>query len=205
MNRYIVSCISLILFLSVFSASAQDFADRPDLKEIKGKKLLEKLEPKQHEKSGKWGYANEEGKFVIKPEFDAALPYEGKLARVSWGGKWGAINNKGLYQIHLFYDAIEAFSSDSLAICSRFNNYTLVNAYGRHVGGFWKSIDYADYGYVVSTEEGLLGTLSHQGAPIPTARSQSTLITDCGGRIYSCSMRATSPRRNCCPFGEISN
>ena len=178
MNRYIVSYISLILFLSVFSASAQDFADRPDLKEIKGKKLLEKLEPKQHEKSGKWGYANEEGKFVIKPEFDAALPYEGKLARVSWGGKWGAINDKGLYQIHLFYDAIEAFSSDSLAICSRFNNYTLLNAYGRHVGGFWKSIDYADYGYVVSNGEGLLGTLSHQGDTLLSPQFEHIEVLD---------------------------
>ena len=107
MNRYIASCISLILFLSFSNASAQSYTDIPDLKEIKGKKLLEKLEPKQHEKSGLWGYINEEGKFLVKPVFKAALPYEGKVARVSWGGRWGAINDKGLYQINLFYDTLD--------------------------------------------------------------------------------------------------
>ena len=178
MNRYIASCISLILFLSFSNASAQSYTDIPDLKEIKGKKLLEKLEPKQHEKSGLWGYINEEGKFLVKPVFKAALPYEGKVARVSWGGRWGAINDKGLYQINLFYDTLEAFSSDSLAICSRNDNYFLINANGKHIGGLWKSIDYADYGYVVSNDTGLYGTLGHQGDTLLSPQFEHIEVLD---------------------------
>ena len=76
-------------------SNAQDVADLPKLKEVKGKKLLEEISPKQH-KNGLWGYANAEGKFTIKPVFTEVCPYEGNIARVNFEGKWGIISNLGL-------------------------------------------------------------------------------------------------------------
>jgi hypothetical protein len=45
--------------------------------------------------SGLYGYANAEGKFVIQPEYEQALPFSGGLARVKKSGGWSVINDKG--------------------------------------------------------------------------------------------------------------
>ena len=78
----------------VIGLDAQD-TDAPKLKELKGKKLLEQITPLQHKK-GLWGYANGEKKYVIKPVFTEACPFEGELARVNVEGKWGTISSLGV-------------------------------------------------------------------------------------------------------------
>ena len=148
------------------AAGAQTIEDLPNLKELKGKALGEKIEPMQNKK-GMWGYANSEGKFIIKPVFHEALPYEGKIARICYEGKWGTINDRGLYVIIPFlFDDIAAFSSDSLAVVNKGGRYSLVNARGQLVQNvFYDEIDYADYGYRLS-QSGKYGTLSRDGKTI---------------------------------------
>lgn len=137
----------------------------PKLKEIKGKKLLEEITPLQHKK-GLWGYANSEGKFVIKPVFDEVCPFEENLARVCFEGKWGTISRNGLNVVTPFYDEIQKFSEDSLAIVKYDGKYGIMDAKGFRVQDlFYTSIDYADYGYLVKLDD-LYGTVDKQGNTI---------------------------------------
>ena len=166
MRKYNVIFNVLILILSTVSLSAQNLADLPNLREIKGKKLLEKIVPKQNPKDGLWGYVNQEDKFSVKPIFTDACQYEGKVARISLAHKWGAINEKGLFQILPIYEALEPFSEDSLAVFKINGKYGIINAKGGTVlKPVYDSFEYTDYGYVVE-KDGLFGTVDKLGKPI---------------------------------------
>ncbi len=153
----------LVLAGGLVDISAQTLEEFPVLREIKGKKLLEKIEPQKHGKHDLWGYANSEGKFVIKPVFTDACPYEGNLARISIDHKWGIISNLGLYQVLPRYDRLERFSSDSLAVAEISGKCGLVNHKGKVILRFdYDDIQYADYGYIVR-KNNLYGTVDHKG------------------------------------------
>jgi hypothetical protein len=77
--------------------------------------------------NGKWGYADQSGKVVIKPEFDAARPFEDGLARVGVVDeelpelearpniKWGYINEGGRVLVPLRYTVLSRFSENLAA------------------------------------------------------------------------------------------
>ena len=159
--RLLLSFLSLSLCAQYICA--QNWEDLPNLKEIKGKKLLEKIEPKKNEKDGRWGYVNPEGKYTIKPIFTDACPYEGNVARVRLDSLWGVISNKGLFQVYPMFKSLERFSSDSLAVCSVGKKYGLIDVEGKVIVEIvYDSFEYADYGYIVA-KDGLLGTYDHTG------------------------------------------
>ena len=172
--------LSVVAFLFVFSASlaAQESAELPVLKEIKGKNLQEELVPSQHPKTKLWGYANNEGKFIIKPLFEEACPYEGNLARIRIAGKWGALNERGLYKFIPRFDRLDAYSSDSLAIAEVGGKYTLVNTKGLSVLNCeYASFEYADYGYLVKND-GLYGTMNHKGKIVLEPQFNEVVMLD---------------------------
>lgn len=162
-KRFIAILLSSYALVHV---SAQSIDDLPKLKELKGKDLSEKIVPLQHKK-GLWGYANPENKFVIRPVFTDACPYEGKIARIAFNGKWGLISDKGLYVMHpTECDYISEFSSDSIAIVKQADKWGLINARaGYPQEAVYDSITYADYGYL-SFKDGKYGTIDHQGHTI---------------------------------------
>lgn len=57
----------------------------------------------------KYGYADESGKIVIKPQFTHAYPFENGKAKVAKGDKWGYIDTAGKNVIKIEYDNIEPF------------------------------------------------------------------------------------------------
>ena len=81
---------TLLAMTVIFGMSVNSYAQIPEeiprLKEIKASKLTEKIVPQKH-KSGLWGYADSEGKFVVRPVFNAAYEYEGNVARINWNMK----------------------------------------------------------------------------------------------------------------------
>lgn len=63
------------------------------------------------QQKNKFGYADENGKIVIKAQFDKAFPFEGDRAKVCKGDKWGYINTQGKPVIAIQYDNIENFEN----------------------------------------------------------------------------------------------
>lgn len=111
----------LISLLALMCIAGEAFAQIPDLKPLK--ELDELLYPT--EKKGKWGYANQSGKMIIKAVFDAADPFvtvtsaDGttmKLARIKAGGGWGYITRENVYLIEPIYDTISRFDRYSTVI-----------------------------------------------------------------------------------------
>lgn len=161
---YIVS-LTIAFFALFQSVMAQSLEDLPKLYELKGKKLLEKKEPLQNKK-GQWGYVDSEGKYIIRPIFSEACPFEGKRARICIDGKWGTIGDHGLYVLMPIYDKIEPYSSDSLAIARFRGAFCLINDNGRVVlKESYDSLSYSDYGYH-SYKGDKVGTLSAKGEVI---------------------------------------
>ena len=141
-----ICSILFILALSIQGIAAQSL-DVPKMKELKGKKLEIELTPMQNKK-GMWGYVDVEGKFVIKPVFTEACPYEGNVARVKVDNMWGVIGDNGLYTVNPVYSEIQRFSQDSIAIAVRNGlYYSLIDTKGIYVNNnIYGSITNADYG-----------------------------------------------------------
>lgn len=158
----------LVFFLAIFFETgysyAQDFDGLPVLRELKGSKLEENITPCQNPKTGLWGYVNSEGKFIIRPVFSAACPFERNVARIAIDGKWGAISDKGVYLFRPRYGKIGSFSSDGLAIAEIVGKEVLIDTRGLIVrGAAYEAIEQVPYGYWVK-DAGLYGTLDQAGA-----------------------------------------
>lgn len=77
--------------------------------------------------NGRWGYADQSGKLVIRPEFDAARPFKDGLAQVGVVDeelpeldarpniKWGYIDESGRVLVPLRYAVLRGFSGNLAA------------------------------------------------------------------------------------------
>lgn len=65
---------------------------------------------------GKYGFIDGAGRVVIKPQFDAALPFTEGLAAVSLDSKWGFIDSSGRVVVPLSYYAASPFSDGVAAV-----------------------------------------------------------------------------------------
>ena len=59
----------------------------------------------------KYGYADENGKMIIKAQYTQAYPFENGKAKVRKGDKWGYIDEKGKSLIAIDYENIEPFEN----------------------------------------------------------------------------------------------
>lgn len=62
--------------------------------------------------SGKWGYINDAGKFVVFPKYEFANDFAEGLAAVKVNGLWGYINGNGKYVIDPQFQDAYNFTSD---------------------------------------------------------------------------------------------
>lgn len=165
-----------VLFCMTARVNAQEL-EAPKLKELKGKKLLEDITPLQHKK-GLWGYANGEGKYIIKPVFKEACPFEANLARVNVDGIWGTISNTGLFIVAPLYESIDEYSSDSLAVARLYSRFGLIDAKGKRVQPMvYDTIQYADYGYR-AVQDGKYGTIDTKGQEILAPQFDDIVMLD---------------------------
>jgi hypothetical protein len=66
--------------------------------------------------SGKWGFANNEGKTVIEPQYEEAKSFSGGLAPVKKDGKWGAISQDNKLRIPYKYNYLTGIESNKQVI-----------------------------------------------------------------------------------------
>lgn len=65
---------------------------------------------------GSWGYVNGDGKLVIPPRFDSAMPFSEGLAAVSEAGRFGYIDSWGGYAIYPEFASARCFSEGLAAV-----------------------------------------------------------------------------------------
>lgn len=126
MNKHQIFFL-MVTWISVLPSFAQLF---PKLKPLSDKELLEILEPM--EKKGKWGYANVEGKFFIKPIFSAARPYKKEAAIVCYEGKWGLLDKRGIWAASPVYEEMGNFEG-SYSIVKQNGVYGTMGYDGKHI------------------------------------------------------------------------
>lgn len=65
-------------------------------------------------KNGKWGFVDEDGKEIIKPQYEEAKSFSHGLAAVLKDGKWGFINKEGYMVIEPQFSEVGYFLEDGL-------------------------------------------------------------------------------------------
>ena len=94
------------------------------------------LSPK--EKMKKWGFANYQGKMVVKARYDSVEPFSEGLALVMKDGKYGFVNENGDLVVEMKYDDATSFFFNScgkdyanrLSICRLGDCYGIINSDG---------------------------------------------------------------------------
>ncbi len=67
----------------------------------------------------KFGYADETGNVVIKPQYTKATFFENGMAKVCKGDKWGYIDETGKPVIAIEYDEIDEFNDNGIALVKK--------------------------------------------------------------------------------------
>lgn len=78
---------------------------------------MKKLTVKQNE-DGKYGFVDNKGNWVIKPEFDGAEYFELGKAPVKVGERWGMINSDGTWFIEPEHDYFERSDEGDITVYS---------------------------------------------------------------------------------------
>lgn len=97
----------LLMMMVACAGMLPSFGQTPKLKPLDEKELLEELKPQ--EKKGSWGYANAEGKFLIKNHFSEARPFAKERAIVRYGNKYGLLDKTGVFLLEPTYDEMRDF------------------------------------------------------------------------------------------------
>jgi hypothetical protein len=82
--------------------------------------------------SGKWGFIDTTGKWVIDPQFESALDFADGPAPVMVGGRWGYIDQKGKFVVNPQYDSGGEFF-EGLAVFRQGDKLGLIDTKGRVV------------------------------------------------------------------------
>jgi hypothetical protein len=105
--------------------------------------------------SGKWGYIDTTGKWVIDPQFEGAGNFADGLAPVQVGGRWGYIDRKGKFVVNPQYDAGDEFY-EGLAGFRNGGKIGFIDTKGRVVveARFLNACNFSDGLAAVKTEGG---------------------------------------------------
>ena len=84
---------------------------------------------------GKWGYVDEEGKFLINPQFERALPFVGGdlAAATSNGEQWGYVDREGKWAIEPQFERAHPFLGDIAPVSSGQDAWGFIGKDGRFV------------------------------------------------------------------------
>lgn len=175
--------VILLTLLPVLS-TAQNL---PKLNELSEKELLEKLSPA--EKNGRWGYANENGKFRIKACFDSAEDYRQTIhdgdtvscAKISFGGQFGFLSDMGVFMILPEYDAVSDFDRGT-AIFSKDGKCGLISPSGEILAQGYDDITGFDANGIAWVRQGdLWGACDLDGTVVFEVRYDAVPDTSFGG------------------------
>lgn len=93
--------------------------------------IMAELRP--FEKNGKFGYQDESGNTIIKPQFTVAYPFENGMAKIQKDNVWGYIGEDGKYVIKPEFSLIEDFNPQGIALVQKGSKYGYVRKDGTFV------------------------------------------------------------------------
>lgn len=70
----------------------------------------------QVKRNEKWGFVDQQGNWVIQPEFDAVDSFSEGLAAARNNGKWGFIDRSGAWRIYPQFEKVKRFSEGLAAV-----------------------------------------------------------------------------------------
>ena len=92
------------------------------------------LTPKKNEKTGKWGYVDENGKKIVRFKYDHVENFSEGLAKILLNGEYGYIDMNGKEVIPLKYKNAGNFSEDLAWVRSSNNlKYGFIDKFGNEV------------------------------------------------------------------------
>lgn len=83
--------------------------------------------------NGLWGYQEASGRWVLKPSFEDAEPFEGGLAKAKSEGQWGVILPTGKWLYPPKFQSISLFSNGVAVAQDANGKHTLLRADGKHI------------------------------------------------------------------------
>lgn len=78
---------------------------------------------------GSWGYCDNSGRIIIRPQFEAARSFSESLAAVCLNGRWGFINRDGYVVASCQYDEVKDFTEERAAVKND-GMWGYINRYG---------------------------------------------------------------------------
>jgi serine/threonine protein kinase len=118
---------------------------------------------KDSEQNYKYGFTDNNGKWVIQPIYDDALEFNEGLARVSQNGKYGFINTDGKWVIQPIYEYISDFN-EGLARVSQNGKYGFINTDGKWViQPIYEDISDFNEGLAFVSQNGKYGFINNEG------------------------------------------
>ncbi|MEW9122458.1 MAG: WG repeat-containing protein [Thermotaleaceae bacterium] len=157
----------------------------------------------------KWGYINNQGQFVIKPQFNSGEDFDSQgLAVIQKGESYGIINTKGDYVLEPVYHYIQATDEGIIiAVKDENGSYILMNREGGIIGQgkgyidkysegvalFSESVDWENrrYGYrdregnVVIEPQYIWGSAFKNGKALVKIEEKSFAVIDLKGNVIS--------------------
>ncbi len=147
----------------ILAQFTMDYPDYPFKSEIlKDFNLLQtKYYPIQE--NGKWGFTNEYGEKVIRPEYESVGEFIEGYAVVQKNDKYGYINKTGNVVIKLIYDDAEAFE-EGYAVVAKGENYGLIDKNGHQFLPFiYDAISIGDDDRILVSKNEKYGYLNIRG------------------------------------------
>ena len=178
--------LAVIFILTLSSVCAFAQTELPQLKELSAKDRAKAISPVQ--KKDKWGYADEKGKFVIKPYFDSADEFSPaslrgvtiRCARVSFNGKYGYLYDNGLFMILPEYDSLSLFTN-GVAVFAKDGEYGLLSTSDKVLlSGLEAIMPFDENGLAWASRDGLWGLYDISGSEIFKPRFTSLPETHFG-------------------------
>jgi hypothetical protein len=85
------------------------------------------------ERDWRYGFINKRGRVVIKPRFEAAYSFHGKLAWVCKQGKWGLINRMGCWVLRPRFESAGFYFQEGFSQVYEGGKYGFINKRGKLV------------------------------------------------------------------------
>jgi len=145
MKAFVKTGIFVILAVFLFSSASCQFRNTkeeiPHDPDIRSGRPDIYPAPLNYLGEQKWGYINNTGRFILKPEFDKAFRFQPNgLAVAGKEGKVGLIDTAGKFVVELVYDAINDFT-EGLAVAQDDSGFKVLNENGEVISGTYPYID----------------------------------------------------------------